>query len=65
LDIVAQGATKREAEDRLETVLKAEIMEAEQAGRDVFDLGPAPDVIVSLFRQNSNEIIAQDKRLVA
>lgn len=65
LDIVAQGKTAMEAEARLETVLKAEIMEAEQAGRDIFDLGPAPDAIVTLFRQNSTEIISQDTRLVA
>ena len=65
LDIVAQGKTVREAEERLETVLKAELKEAEQSGRDVFDIGPAPDEIVSRFREKSAEIISQDKRLVA
>lgn len=65
LDIFAQGKTKDEAANRLETVLCAEIEEARASGRDLFDLGPAPDSVQSLFRESSSEIIAQDQRLVA
>jgi hypothetical protein len=65
LDIAAQGKTKQEAEERLETVLKAEIQDAAMTGRDVFDIGPAPASVVSLFEENSSAIISQDKRLVA
>ena len=65
LDIFAQGATKEEAERRLELVLRAEMDEARASGRDLFDLGPAPDGIQSLFRESSTDIIAQDERRVA
>jgi len=65
LDIFAQGKTKEEAATRLETVLRAEINEAKDSGRDLFDLGPAPESIQRLFRESSSKIISQDERLVA
>jgi len=65
LDIFAQGRTQAEAESRLEVVLRAEVDEANRAGRDVFDLGPAPDSIQSLFRGPSTAILAKEERLVA
>ncbi|MEO3387889.1 hypothetical protein [Mesorhizobium sp. CAU 1741] len=63
LDIVAQGSTPEEAMNRLELVLNAEMQEAQSVGRDVFDLGPAPDSIQSLFRED--DVVSKDERLVA
>lgn len=63
LDIVAQGTTQDEAMSRLELVLNAEMQEARATGRDLFDLGPAPDSVQSLFRRD--DVICKDERLVA
>jgi hypothetical protein len=57
--------TSEEAANRLEIVLCAEITEAKESGRDLFDLGPAPESIQRLFREESSKIISQDERLVA
>lgn len=65
LDVFAQGKTKEEAAHRLETVLNAEMEEARASGRDLFDLGAAPEAVQSLFREASSEILAQEQRLVA
>lgn len=63
LDIVAQGNTPDEAMNRLEVVLNAEMQEARLSGHDIFDIGPAPDSVQSLFRQD--DVISKDERLVA
>jgi len=65
LDIFAQGKTQAEAESRLEVVLNAEIREANDAGRDLFDLGPAPDSVVARFRRDGDDIVSQDERVFA
>jgi predicted RNase H-like HicB family nuclease len=65
LDVVAQGKTQQEAERRLETVIYAELNEARETGRDIFEIGPAPEEIVSLFNQGSDDIVSQHERLVA
>ncbi len=65
LDIVAQGKSAREASERLEVVLNAELREAEHAGRDVFDIGPAPAEVQAMFRGPDDAVHSRDERLVA
>jgi len=63
LDVAAQGKTEAEAMARLDLVLNAEIRQAAESGRDVFDLGPAPESILRRFKSDDN--VATHERLVA
>lgn len=44
VDIAAQGRTPEEALNRLGVAVNVERREAEEAGRDMFDIGPAPEI---------------------
>jgi len=65
LDIFAQGRSAHEAMSRLETVLVAEMKDASDAGRDLFDIGPAPASVQKLFRGPDDALLAKEERLVA
>jgi predicted RNase H-like HicB family nuclease len=65
LDVFAQGASEEEAIRRLETVLRAEMQEAKAAGRDVFDIGPAPESVQGLFQGRSEAVLTTEFRMVA
>jgi hypothetical protein len=49
VDIAAQGRSTDEACRRLRLAVNAEQVEADQAGRDMFDIGPAPASFHALY----------------
>jgi len=62
VDIAAQGPSPEEASRRLETALSAEAREAEAEGRDLFDIGPAPETIRVLYE---DRVVRREEKLVA
>jgi hypothetical protein len=58
VDIAAQGSTATEAFERFGIALRAEAREAEAAGRDLFDIGPAPNVFHALFQ---GDVVAREQ----
>jgi len=65
LDIFAQGKSEQEALDRLDIVLRAEIREANATGRDLFDIGPAPESVRELYKSRNSKVVSRNERLVA
>lgn len=49
VDIAAQGKTLGEASERFRIALNAEQRDADEAGRDLFDIGPAPASFHELY----------------
>jgi predicted RNase H-like HicB family nuclease len=49
LDVAAQGSSKDEALSRLNAVMRIEIKEARDQGRDIKDIGPAPTVFHEIY----------------
>jgi hypothetical protein len=62
VDIAAQGASPEEASRRLGVVLDAEAREAKAEGRDLFDIGPAPETMRVLYE---NQVVSREEKLVA
>ena len=52
VDISAQGKTAEEAYERFGVVFDAELREARDTGRSIFDIGPAPLPFRALYEQN-------------
>jgi len=62
VDISAQGRTPEEASRRLGLALNAEQREAEAEGRDLFEIGPAPESFRVLFE---DRVVSREEKLVA
>jgi predicted RNase H-like HicB family nuclease len=58
IDVAAQGATHEEAMERLKVVLRAEEAEAKNNGKELVDLGPAPNAFHAIYGSGS---IARDQ----
>jgi predicted RNase H-like HicB family nuclease len=52
VDISAQGKSADEAIRRLKVAFTAEVREAKDSGRTVFDLGPAPSSFATMYDAN-------------
>lgn len=53
VDVSAQGKTAEDAQRRLNVALRREEMDAEQEGRSLFDIGPAPHPFHVLYEAAS------------
>jgi hypothetical protein len=62
VDIAAQGPSPEEASRRLGVALDAEAREAEKAGRDWFEIGPAPEAMRVLYE---NRVVSREEKKVA
>lgn len=62
VDVAAQGFTPEEAPRRLGVALDAEARDAQAEGRDLFDIGPAPETMRILYE---NQVVRREEKLVA
>lgn len=49
VDIAAQARTSDDAIERLAVLVRAEAQEAKDAGRDLFEIGPAPASVQAFY----------------
>lgn len=62
VDVAAQGFTPEEASRRRGVALDAEARDAQAEGRDLFDIGPAPETMRILYE---NQVVRREEKLVA
>ncbi|RWC13942.1 MAG: hypothetical protein E5W53_05330 [Mesorhizobium sp.] len=62
VDIAAQGDTPEEASRRLGIALNAEARDAKAEGRNLLDLGPAPETVRVLYE---DRVVSREQKMVA
>lgn len=53
VDVAAQGRTADEAHSRLALAMNVEQRDADEAGRDLFDIGPAPASFHAMYEDQN------------